>query len=102
MPNAVLGGAGETRRATTAVAIGAAVLAAAAALPGAVDLSLWQDEVASARVLLESSPAGVVEHVSRTESTPPGWYLLAWIGREAGISVEGLRFLSVAFAAALA
>jgi hypothetical protein len=102
MPNAVLGGAGETRRATTAVAIGAAVLAAAAALPGAIDLSLWQDEVASARVLLESSPAGVVEHVSRTESTPPGWYLLAWLGREAGISVEGLRFLSVAFAAALA
>jgi hypothetical protein len=102
MPNAGTGGAGETRRATVAVAAGVAALAAAAALPGAIDLPLWQDEVASARVLLETTPAGVVEHVSRTESTPPGWYLLAWAAREAGIPVEGLRLLSVALAAALA
>jgi mannosyltransferase len=102
MPNAVPGGAGRTRRATAAVAGGVAALAAAATLPGAIDLPLWQDEVASSRILLESTPAGVVEHVSRTESTPPGWYLLAWVGREAGIPLEGLRFLSVALAAALA
>ena len=102
MPNAGEGAAGEGRRATVAVAAGAAALAAAAALPGAIDLPLWQDEVASARVLLEGTPAGVVEHVSRTESTPPGWYLLAWALRETGIPVEGLRFLSVALAAALA
>jgi hypothetical protein len=102
MPNAVPGGAVKTRRATAAVAGAAAALAAAATLPGAVDLPLWQDEVASARILLESTPAGVVEHVSRTESTPPGWYLLAWLGHEAGIPLEGLRYLSVALAAALA
>ena len=102
MPNGAHGGAVETRRAAAAVALGSAALAAAAALPGAIDLPLWQDEVASARVLHESTPAGVVEHVARTESTPPGWYLLAWIGREAGISLEGLRLFSVAFAAALA
>ena len=102
MPNAGEGAAGDGRRATFAVAAGAAALAAAAALPGAIDLPLWQDEVASARVLLEGTPAGVVEHVSRTESTPPGWYLLAWALRETGIPVEGLRFLSVALAAALA
>lgn len=101
MPNAGAGGAGA-RRATIGVAAGAAALAAAAALPGAIDLPLWQDEVASARVLLESTPAGVVEHVARTESTPPGWYLLAWLAREAGVSIEGLRFLSVLLAAALA
>ena len=102
MPKAGEGAAGEGRRATIAVAAGAAALAAAAALPGAIDLALWQDEVASARVLLEGTPAGVVEHVSRTESTPPGWYLLAWALRETGIPVEDLRFLSVALAAALA
>ncbi|MGH3010522.1 MAG: hypothetical protein ACRDMY_01560 [Gaiellaceae bacterium] len=102
MPNGVAGGAGERPRATVAVAIGVAALAAAATLPGAIDLPLWQDEVASARVLLEATPAGVVEHVARTESTPPGWYLLAWLGREAGIPLESLRYLSVAFAAALA
>ncbi len=102
MPKAGEGAAGEGRRATIAVAAGAAALAAAAALPGAIDLPFWQDEVASARVLLEGTPAGVVEHVSRTESTPPGWYLLAWAVRETGIPVEDLRFLSVALAAALA
>jgi hypothetical protein len=102
MPNAGEGDPGEGRRATLLVAAGAAALAAAATLPGAIDLPFWQDEVASARVLLEGSPAGVVDHVSRTESTPPGWYLLAWLLRETGIPVEGLRYLSVALAAALA
>ncbi len=102
MPNAVPGGAGERPHATAVVAAGVAALAAAATLPGAIDLPLWQDEVASARVLLEPTPAGVIEHVARTESTPPGWYLLAWLGREAGISLESLRYLSVALAAALA
>jgi hypothetical protein len=101
MPNAVAGRSG-TRRATVGIAAGVAALAAAATLPGAIDLPLWQDEVASARVLLEESPAGVVDHVARTESTPPGWYLLAWLLREGGISIEGLRFVSVGLAAALA
>ncbi len=101
MPNAVAGRSG-TRRATVGIAVGVAALAAASTLPGAIDLPLWQDEVASARVLLEESPAGVVDHVARTESTPPGWYLLAWLLREGGISIEGLRFVSVALAAALA
>jgi mannosyltransferase len=101
MPNAVAGGSGA-RRATFGVAAGAAAVAAAATLPGAIDLPLWQDEVASARVLLEGTPAGVVDHVARTESTPPGWYLLAWLLREAGVSIEALRFVSVVLAAALA
>ena len=101
MPNVGAAGAGG-RRATIGVAAGVAALAVATTLPGAIDLPLWQDEVASARVLLESTPAAVVEHVSRTESTPPGWYVLAWLWREAGVSIEGLRFLSVALAAALA
>jgi Dolichyl-phosphate-mannose-protein mannosyltransferase len=109
MPNALAGGvaeagarADEGRGVTLAAALGVAALAAAATAPAVIDLPLWQDEVASARVILESSPVGVVEHVSRTESTPPGWYLLAWLGIQAGISVEGLRFVSVVLAAALA
>jgi Dolichyl-phosphate-mannose-protein mannosyltransferase len=102
MPNAVPGGAGERPRATAAVAAGVAALAAAATLPGAIDLPFWQDEVASARVLLEPTPTRVIDHVARTESTPPGWYLLTWLGREAGIPLESLRYLSVALAAALA
>ena len=100
MPNAVPGRAGKTRRATAAVAGGVAALAAAATLPGAIDLPLWQDEVASARILLESTPAGVVERLHRVDPTRlvPGG-----VGRaRAGIRSRALRFLSVALAAALA
>jgi Dolichyl-phosphate-mannose-protein mannosyltransferase len=92
----------EERRTTLVASAAVAALAIAATTPAALDLPLWQDEVASARVILEPTPAGVVEHVARTESTPPGWYLLAWAGRQAGFSVEALRLFSVAFAAALA
>jgi hypothetical protein len=46
MPNAVPGGAGQRPHATAAVAAGVATLAAAATLPGAIDLPLWQYEVA--------------------------------------------------------
>lgn len=108
MPKAVPAGAAEADartssvpRAALAVSAACALLAVAATLPPALELPLWQDEVASARVLLEPSPSGVVAHVARTESTPPGWYLLAWTGRRAGLSVESLRLLSVALAAAL-
>ena len=89
-------------RATIGVAAAVAALAAAATLPGCDRPAALAGRGRLRPRLLESTPAGVVEHVARTESTPPGWYLLAWIGREAGISIEGLRFLSVALAAALA
>lgn len=81
-------------------AVGA--LAGAACLPGARRFALWQDEVASARVLSEPSPLGMLRHVARTESTPPLWYALGWLLHRCGLAIEDVRLLSVAAAVLLA
>jgi hypothetical protein len=92
---------GEDRRLLLAV-LGVAVLAGAVRTPGAVRYSLWADEVASARILSESTPIAMLRHVARTESSPPVWYAVGWIGHQTGVAVEDLRFLSVLFGALLA
>jgi hypothetical protein len=78
------------------------LLAGAACLPGARRFALWQDEVASARVVAEPHPLAMLHHVARTESTPPLWYALAWLVHRCGIAVEDVRLLSVAAAVLLA
>jgi len=57
---------------------------------------LWQDEVASAWIIDERSLTAVVHRVVRTESTPPLWYLLAWVSHRAGLAVADVRLLSIA------
>src|SRR4051794_2456261 len=81
---------------------GVAMLAVAVRLPGALTQALWQDEVASARILSERTLPGLLAHVARTESTPPLWYVLGWLGHRAGIPVQDVRLLSVAAAGLLA
>ena len=76
-------------------------LTLAVRLPNALGEPLWYDEVYSARIVEENTFSGVVSHVRRTESMPPGWYSLAWLGRETGLSVEALRVFSALFSAAL-
>jgi len=71
-------------------------------LPTALSHPFWQDEVASARVIIEPSLRDMLAQVRRTESTPPAWYTLAWLGHQAGISLEGLRIASVVLSALLA
>ena len=76
-------------------------------VPGAVGRALYGDEAASARILTEPRLGAVLTHVRRTESTPPGWYLVAWGARDAAAGaafgdVTGLRLLSVLFAAGAA
>jgi hypothetical protein len=78
---------------------GLALLALALRIPGALALPFWQDEVASARVIAQPTLSDLLGQVRATESTPPLWYALAWAGHEAGISLEGLRMLSVSFSA---
>ena len=90
------------RRATVAVALAAGVTAVAAQLPGALHYAFWQDEVASARILVEGTPVSVLKHVARTESTPPLWYALGWLDHELGASPSDVRLLSVVFGALLA
>src|SRR3979409_1370582 len=79
-----------------------ALLAAGVRLPGAYTQALWQDEVASARILNEPSLPRLLAHVARTESTPPLWYLLGWLIRQAGTPVQDVRLLSVAAGGVLA
>lgn len=78
------------------------MLSVAASLPDARRYVLWADELASAKVIVEPSISGALGRIARRESTPPFWYLLAWVIHHAGISPHGLRLLSVLFAAALA
>ena len=77
-------------------------LAAAACLPGALRFALWQDEVASARVIAAPQPVALLRHVAHSESTPPLWYALAWLVHRCGVGIVDVRLLSVAAAALLA
>jgi len=94
---------------TWALAVAVVVAAVGASAPGALTHAMYFDEIASARVVSESSLSDVLEHVRRTESTPPAWYVLAWSLSKADAAIAGgklfgdverLRFLSVLFAAA--
>jgi uncharacterized membrane protein len=84
------------------VLIGVALVATAVRLPGVYTQAFWQDEVASARIIDEPTFTGLLHHVERTESTPPLWYLLGWLMRQAGTPMQDIRLLSVAAGAVLA
>ena len=77
----------------TAAALG--VTAALLRLPHAFGDSLWQDEVASARIIREPTLPAMLHHVVRTESTPPLWYAVAWLVHHAGVSIHDTRLVSV-------
>ncbi|HYM63360.1 MAG TPA: hypothetical protein VES61_01640 [Gaiellaceae bacterium] len=83
-------------------ALAVALLAIVARAPGAIAYPLWQDEVATARIMEEPTFGRMLDHVRETESTPPAWYSLAWSAHQAGLSVEAVRWLSVLFGGALA
>jgi len=78
------------------VMLAVALVAAAARLPGVYTHAFWQDEVASARILDEPTFRGMLAHVGRTESTPPLWYALGWLLRQAGTPLQDVRLISVA------
>jgi hypothetical protein len=78
-----------------AVSAGVIAVSVAVRLPEALSRPLWQDEVASARVIAQPSLRAVVDQVSRHESTPPGWYVMAWAIHQAGVGMEDLRLFSV-------
>lgn len=78
------------------------LVAAAVRLPGVYTQAFWQDEVASARIVAEPTFGGMLAHVARTESTPPLWYALGWLLRQAGTPMQDVRLLSVAAGALLA
>lgn len=91
MPARTVPGMDSARRVT----IGVALVAVAARLPAVYTRALWEDEVASARILSEGTLPHVLRHVARTESTPPLWYTLGWLTHMAGLPVRDVRLLSV-------
>lgn len=78
------------------LAVGLGGAAAALRLPLALTSPLWQDEVASARILDTHTFGAAIRGVVRTESTPPFWYALAWLVHHAGVPINDVRLLSVA------
>lgn len=93
--------AGRRIDAGAATALTLAVGAFALRLPRAFGDELWQDEVASARILREPTLGRVLGHVARTESTPPLWYVLGWATHHAGVPIVDVRLLSALCGAAL-
>ncbi|HEY7197527.1 MAG TPA: glycosyltransferase family 39 protein [Gaiellaceae bacterium] len=91
----------DRRRLLLAAAL-VAVAAIAARAPGEIGYPLWQDEVASARIVSEPSLADAVSRVADTESTPPAWYVAGWVLDRAGAPTEDVRWLSVLCGAAAA
>lgn len=80
---------------------------AASAVSGSLALrhlrdALWQDEVASARIIEQASVVDAVHRVQQTESTPPLWYMLAWLLHRSGVGIMGVRLLSLLASAAAA
>lgn len=84
------------------VGIGLAALTVGAALlrwPTLAGDSLWFDEWITRRIV-SGSPLDVLRGVKGTESTPPLYYLVAWVWAKAfGTSETALRSLSLVFGA---
>ncbi len=74
-----------------AVAACAALGSVAVNGPPVTRLSLWGDEIASARVIFAGSLTGALDQVRRTEATPPLWYVLAWMTHHLGAAIGGNR-----------
>jgi hypothetical protein len=88
------------------LAVGAAsavaVLALVVRLPAALGYSLWEDEVASARIIVQTSPVGLLRRVVGTESIPPVWYGIGWAAHRLHVPVVDVRLVSVFSGALLA
>jgi hypothetical protein len=89
-------------RATWFAAAAAACLAFGVRIAGALHYAFWQDEVTSARIMLERTPVGVLHHVAKTESTPPLFYELGWLVHRLGVAMQNVRVVSALAGAVLA
>lgn len=78
------------------IALVVAACSAAVTVNGALTYAFWQDEVASARIIDAPTPWAALDRIEHSESTPPAWYLLAWLGHRLGLSMAELRLLSAA------
>lgn len=56
------------------------VVAGVLKLPFLSHESLWLDEVFTREIVAESTISGVWQHIRLTESTPPLYYIIGWLG----------------------
>jgi 4-amino-4-deoxy-L-arabinose transferase-like glycosyltransferase len=77
---------------TWIVLVGAVVIAALLRLPFLDSHGLWGEEVFSVEVAGAHSLSGLWNQISGSESTPPLYYLLAWLVD--GTGVVGMRMIS--------
>ncbi|MDQ3740487.1 MAG: glycosyltransferase family 39 protein, partial [Actinomycetota bacterium] len=81
-------------RATTVLLAAAVVAGAALRFLGLGDQSYWYDETVTVTVL-DGSLGDVLDRLPDSESTPPLYYVLAWLWTQvAGLSEAGLRSFS--------
>jgi hypothetical protein len=69
-------------------------LALGVRLLGIGSQSLWEDEVASARIIGEPTLVQMLGRVVHTESTPPFWYVGEWLLHQAGMPILDGRLVS--------
>jgi mannosyltransferase len=90
----VLGRPGSGLRGSGAVGVSLTLVAAVIRVPTLAEQSFWLDEGYTER-LVRMSLTGMLHAIPRTESTPPLYYVLAWVWtRVFGHSEFGLRSLS--------
>src|SRR5579871_708448 len=76
----------SSRRQRLAI-VAVASLAVALRLHGVWGQSLWEDEVASARVIHAPTLGAALAQIAKTESTPPFWYVLEWSLHRLGMPI---------------
>ncbi len=96
------GGLPADPRLTLVVAAIATALSFAVNVREALQNPFWTDEVASARVVTTPTTGAAITLITHRESTPPGWYALAWALHRAGISIMSVRVTSAVCVALLA
>lgn len=74
----------------------ATVLGAALRVPFLGHQSLWLDEIFTRDILGASSLSGLWHHIQSTESTPPLYYLLAWLfGGRSAVAMRAIPALAL-------
>lgn len=74
----------------------ATLVAAALRFPFLDHQSLWLDEVYTREIVAETTLSGVWHHIQQTESTPPLYYLIAWlVGAHSAAAMRAIPALAL-------
>jgi hypothetical protein len=77
------------------LAAGVGLIAASVQISRSLTLPLWQDEVATARIVVAPTWIRALHGVVDEEATPPLYYAIVWFLHRVGLGVMDLRLVSV-------